>query len=198
MKNPFDSGYFGSLELAEMGFAHVGDNVQIAKTCTIIGLSKISLDDHVRIDAACSIIATGPISFEGRNHIGAFCHLVGRGGLKLGKYVGLSQRVSIYTASDDYSGASLTNPTVPEKFTNCAVASVELGRHVIVGSGAVILPGASIGEGSSVGALSLVHRPLDAWGVYSGVPARRLKERSRDLLELERELEAASGHNLEA
>jgi galactoside O-acetyltransferase len=52
----------------------------------------------------------------------------------------------------------------------------------------VILPKLSIGEGSCVGALSLVKKSLDPWGVYFGCPAKRLKDRSRRLLELESEL----------
>lgn len=190
MENPFNAGFYGSDDLRQMGFAHVGDHVQVARNCTIVGLDNIVLGDHVRIDAMCSIIATGPVAFGGRNHIGAFCHLVGRGGLEFGKYSGLSQRVSIYTASDDYGGRFLTNPTVPAEYTSCTIAPVNLGRHVIIGSGAVVLPGAIIGEGASVGALSLVTKSLDPWHVYSGVPARRLKERSRDLLKLEAQLEA--------
>lgn len=187
---PFNTGYYESEELCEMGFAHVGENVQIARNCTIVGLANITLHDHVRIDAMCSIIATGPTEFGGRNHIGAFCHLVGRGGLYFGKYAGLSQRVSIYTASDDYGGDCLTNPTVPGRYTRSTVAPVRLERHVILGSGTVVLPGVTIGEGASIGALSLVSKSLDPWQVYSGVPARRLKERSRNLLVLEAQLEA--------
>lgn len=190
MDNPFNTDFYGSDDLRQMGFGKVGAHVQVARSCTIVGLSNIVLGDHVRIDAMCSIIATGPVTFEGRNHIGAFCHLVGRGGLELGKYAGLSQRVSIYTASDDYGGGFLTNPTVPEKYTSCTVAPVRLGRHVIIGSGTVVLPGTDIGEGASVGALSLVTKSLDPWHVYSGIPARRLKARSRDLLALEAQLEA--------
>lgn len=184
----FNKGYYDSAALKDVGFAQVGENVQIAKNCTIVGLENISLGDHIRIDAMCSIIATGPMIFHGRNHIGAFCHLVSRGGLEFGMFSGLSQRVSIYTISDDYGGQFLTNPTVPDRYTSCTVAPVRLGKHVIVGSGAVILPGASIGEGASVGALSLVTKPLDPWGVYTGTPARRVKERVRDLLALEQQL----------
>ena len=190
MENPFNTGFYESHELRKMGFARVGDHVQIAKSCTIVGLQNISLGDHVRIDAMCSIIATGPAVFGGRNHIGAFCHLVSRGGLELEMFAGLSQRVSIYTASDDYGGQYLTNPTVPERYTRSAVAPVHVGRHVIVGSGSVILPGVTLAEGASVGALSLVTKSLDPWTVYSGMPARRLKERSRELLALEAQLAA--------
>ena len=62
-----------------------------------------------------------------------------------------------------------------------------IGRHVVVGAGSVILPGCSIGEGTTVGALSLVNRPLDPWMIYVGAPVRALRERCRDLLQLEAE-----------
>jgi galactoside O-acetyltransferase len=39
---------------------------------------------------------------------------------------------------------------------------------------------------SAVGALSLVTKDCEAFGVYAGNPARRIKERKRDLLELEK------------
>ena len=69
-------------------------------------------------------------------------------------------------------------------------APVSLGRHVIVGSGSVILPGVVVGEGSSVGALSLVTKSLEPWGVFFGAPVRRLKSRSQRLLALEESLRA--------
>ena len=101
-------------------------------------------------------------------------------------FSGLSQGVRIYSGSDDYSGASLTNPTVPSEFLNGKKKLVKIGKHVIIGSGSVVLPGVSIGEGSSVGALSLVTKSLDAWGVYFGTPVKKLRDRKRDLLEQEK------------
>ena len=106
----------------------------------------------------------------------------------MGDFSGLSQGVRIYSGTDDYSGQALTNPTVPHQYLNVHIAPVRLGRHVIIGSGSVILPGVTIGEGSAVGALSLVTKSLDDWGIYSGVPVKRLKSRSRKLLELENDL----------
>jgi galactoside O-acetyltransferase len=46
-----------------------------------------------------------------------------------------------------------------------------------------------------VGALSLVTRSLEAWGVYVGAPARRVKTRSKKLLELEKELLESRGRS---
>jgi galactoside O-acetyltransferase len=67
-----------------------------------------------------------------------------------------------------------------------------LGRHVIVGSGTVILPGSRLEEGVAVGALSLVTKDCLAFGVYAGNPAKRIKERKRDLLVLEQRFLADS------
>jgi len=87
----------------------------------------------------------------------------------------------------------MTNPTVPEEYTNVLVADVFLGKHVIVGAGSVILPGAKLQEGVAVGALSLVIGDCEAFNIYAGTPARRIKERKRDLLELEARLHLLNG-----
>jgi len=51
------------------------------------------------------------------------------------------------------------------------------------------LPGVTLAEGAAVGALSLVRADCQAFGVYGGTPAKLLRDRKRDLLELEREFE---------
>jgi galactoside O-acetyltransferase len=106
-------------------------------------------------------------------------------GIRLEVFSGISQAVRIYSSTDDYSGKQLKNPTVPEKYTGVTRGRVVLWRHVIIGSGSVILPGVTIGEGSAVEALSLVTKSLDPWGHYFGCPAKRLKHTSKQLLELE-------------
>ncbi len=106
-------------------------------------------------------------------------------------FCNISSRVAIYSSSDDYSGATMTNPTVPSEYTGVTHADVFLDKHVIVGSGSVILPGVMLEEGVAVGALSLVHKRCQAFGIYAGNPARRIKERKRDLLELERRFMAS-------
>ena len=193
LPNPFNSGYFETEELRQFGFKSVGENVKVAKNSTIIGLGNITLGNNIRIDGHVVIAAnSGYLTLGDYIHIGGACYLGCAGGITLADFAGLSQGVRIYSATDDYSGQSMTNPTVPHKYLNVKTAPVLLGRHVIVGSGSVILPGVEIGEGSSVGALSFVARSLDAWGVYLGTPAKRLKALSRDLLKMEKELLA--GH----
>ena len=42
-----------------------------------------------------------------------------------------------------------------------------------------------IEEGVSVGAMSLVNKSLNKWNIYIGIPCKKLKERKKDILELE-------------
>jgi acetyltransferase-like isoleucine patch superfamily enzyme len=187
--HPFNQGYFESEELRKFGFKSVGENVKIAKNTTIIGLNNISLGNNIRIDGNVIISAySGSLTLGNYIHIGGSCHLSCAGGIALKDFSGLSQGVKIHSGTDDYTGKSLTNPTVPHKYLKVKIAPVLLGKHVIVGSNSVILPGVTIGDGSSVGALSLVTKSLDEWGVYFGAPAKKLKARSKDMLKLEDEL----------
>lgn len=173
-------------QIQAMGFAAVGTNVQISDKASFYGVSRISLGSNVRIDDFCVLAAgIGGINIGSYVHIAVGSSLIGGGNITLNDFAGLSSRVSIYSSSDDYSGASLTNPTVPDEFKQVQHAPVHLGKHVIIGSGSVILPGITLEEGVAVGALSLVTKNCSAFGIYAGNPARRIKYRKRDLLELE-------------
>lgn len=175
-----------------LGFLSVGKNVQISDRASFYGAGRISLGSNIRIDDFCVISAgTGGITIGNHVHIAVGAVLIGAGTITLCDFVGISSRASIYSSNDDYSGAAMTGPTLPGEFTNVRHADVFMGKHVIVGSGSVILPGVTLEEGVAVGALSLVHKRCEAFGIYAGNPARRIKERKRDLLELEQRLQKA-------
>lgn len=195
--NPLSPGYWNEHELKDMGFKSVGENVQISKNCTVIGLENIEIGDHVRVDGYCSIFASGEgwVKLGSFVHIGSYCLLSAGNGIQMDDFSGLSQGVKVYSRTDDYSGRYLTNPMVPDRYTGVTRGAVALEKHVIVGSESVVLPEVSIGEGSSVGALSLVTKSLEPWGVFFGAPAKRLKSRSKKLLTLESELRQELGQS---
>jgi acetyltransferase-like isoleucine patch superfamily enzyme len=188
-KNPFNSGYYQSQQLKTFGFKRVGKNVEIAKNCTIVGLENISLGNNIRIDSNVIIAAnTGYLKLGNHIHIGAGSYLGCGGGINFSDFSGLSQNVHIYSASEDYSGKSMTNPTVLKKYRKIKSSPVFLKKHAIIGSGSVILPGVTIGTGASVGALSFIHISLDSWSVYFGVPAQKVNKRFNKLVQLEKKL----------
>ncbi|MEX1663915.1 acyltransferase [Zhongshania arctica] len=173
-------------ELNKMGFAGLGENVLISDRASFYNCKAITIGDNVRIDDFCVLSAgVGGINIGSFVHIAVGTTLIGAGKITLSDFSNLSSRVSIYSSSDDYSGVTMTNPMVPNKYTGVLHADVFLGKHVIVGSGSVILPGLTLEEGVAVGALSLVRCDCKAFGIYAGNPARRMKERKRNLLKLE-------------
>src|SRR5690606_29706428 len=125
-------------------------------------------------------------------HLGVGVTLIGAGKIVLNDYSALSSRVAIYSSSDDYGGEFMTNPMVPEAFTNVHHADVIVGRHVSVGAGSVILPGVDLGEGAAIGALSLVASSCDEFSIYAGTPARKVRPRKRDLLDKEKEMQSCA------
>lgn len=178
--------FLNKKQLLNKGFRELGKNVLISDKVSVYGAENIIIADNVRIDDFCVLSAgVGGVYIGSNVHIAVGCLLVGDAKITLNDFVGLSSRVSIYSSTDDYSGKTLTNPTVPSEYKNVFSDNVELGRHVIIGSGSVVLPGVSIGEGSAIGALSMVSRNISDWTIASGVPAKRIKERKKDLLLLE-------------
>ncbi|HEK2134322.1 TPA: acyltransferase, partial [Proteus mirabilis] len=93
----------------------------------------------------------------------------------------------VFTGSDDYSGRTMTNPTIPLKYKNLKEKNIIIGKHAIIGTNSIIMPGVTIAEGTAVGALSMVTKSTKPWGIYFGNPAKRIKERKKDLLNLEME-----------
>lgn len=159
----------------------------ISRKASIYGAENISIGQHVRIDDFC--ILSGKIEIGNHVHIAAGAMLFGgEAGIWLQDYVGISSRSAVYAASDDYSGEFMTNPTVPAQYRHVISERVCMERHVLIGTGCTVLPGVMIGEGTSVGSMSLVDKSLDAWGIYVGIPCRRMKERSKDLLLLEKSM----------
>lgn len=182
-------GWINRSDLEKMGFATLGENVLISEKASLYNCTKISLGKNIRIDDFCVLSAgAGGIEIGNYVHIALQTSLIGAGKITLSDFSGLSSRISIYSSNEDYSGTSLTNPTIPPEYSNVTHADVFIGKHVIIGSGSIVLPGALIEEGCAIAALSLVKNRCEAFGIYSGVPVKRLRERKRDLLNLELKL----------
>lgn len=175
-------------ELASLGLKKYGQNVLISRNAILYHPNLLEVGNNVRIDDFCTI--SGKVVLGDFIHIAQFCGLYGGdAGIYMADFSGLSSKVTIYATSNDYSGESLTNPMVPAKYKKTDKnAPVKLGKHVIVGCNSVVLPGITIEDGCSVGAMSLCNKSMEEFGIYAGVPAKRLKERKRDLLELEKQL----------
>lgn len=180
--------FYSEEEMNNLGIKKYGEDVRISRNAILYNPNQLEIGNHVRIDDFSTI--SGKVFLGDYIHIAQYCGLYGgKSGIIMDDFSGLSSRVVIYATSNDYSGNSLTNPTVPKKYKSTDKdEAVHLCKHVVIGTGAVILPGVTVGIGSSVGALSLCTHDIDEWGVYVGTPAKKIRERSKKLLDLEQQL----------
>ena len=180
------NSFYNSGELQEIGFKKLGKNVKLSRKANIYAPNNISIGNNVRIDDFC--ILSGEIEIGSYIHISAYTALYAKYGILIEDYVTISGRVIVYSQSDDYSGEYMTNPMVPKKFTKISGGKVIFKKHSIIASGCIVFPSVEIGEGAVVGAMSLVNKNLEPWTINVGIPAKKIKNRNKKILELEKEL----------
>ncbi|HSJ96531.1 MAG TPA: acyltransferase [Myxococcota bacterium] len=190
--------FLSERELAAIGFARVGRAVRVSDKVSIHGAGAISLGDHARIDDFCVLSASGGGSIEiGRYvHVSPHAILLGGGTIVLEDFAQLSSRATLLSASDDIHGEYPIGAAIPEEFRCIHRGRIVLRRYSGVAAGSTVLPDVEIGEGTIVGAMSLVRGDCEPYSLYVGVPARRIKARGRGFLRriealLEREKEDA-------
>lgn len=171
-------------EVSAMGFKSIGVGVKLSSKASYYDCEKISIGDYSRIDDFCLI--SGSVDIGKNVHLAAYCNVAGgEKGVFFSDFSGLAYGCQVFSQSDDYSGRSLTNPTIPEQFKYVTRKPVYIGRHVIVGACSIVMPGVSLAEGCSIGAMSMVTKSTEPWFVYFGIPAKKIKERKKDLIEME-------------
>jgi dTDP-4-amino-4,6-dideoxy-D-glucose acyltransferase len=180
------STYLTEFDLKDFGFKSLGINVRISSDARIYGQENISIGNDVRIDDFVILssgggeIRIGNYVFIARN-----CHLSGTLGIVIHDFCTFAANTIVYSASDDYSGNDLTGQAISQEFTAKSGGPVVLEKHIIIGSSCTIMGPCVLGEGCSVGSMTLVNKNLNPWGIYIGIPARRLKDRKKDLVNRE-------------
>jgi galactoside O-acetyltransferase len=170
--------------LEALNFRHLGRNVKISDKASIYDADQMSIGDNSRIDDFC--VVSGRVTIGRNVHIAVFCNVAGgEEGIEMCDFSGLAYSCNVFTQSDDYTGRTLTNPTVPDAYKLEAKKAVRIGRHCIAGTSAIIFPGVDMKDGCALGAMAMLTRSTEEWGIYSGVPAKRVRDRKKDLLALE-------------
>jgi len=181
------NSYYDEEELSQIGLKSYGKNVLISRKASIYSPEKISIGNHVRIDDFT--ILSGEITIGNYIHIGPFCGLFGNCGIEMKDFSGISSRVCIYSASDDFNGDYLTNsPVIPAQFCKTTGAKVVLDKHVNVGTGATIMPGVHLKTGTAIGSMGFVYSNTEEWSIYFGIPVKKIGIRKKNLLLFETKL----------
>jgi galactoside O-acetyltransferase len=174
-----DNSWYSQEELKNIGFGSIGKNVFISKKVSIYGAENIFIGNNIRIDDYCIFACTkGKLFLNGYNHIAAFCYINSAGNVTMEMFSGISSRCSIYSATENYDGSYLTNPTVPSEYTHTNMKPIYIGKHAVIGTNCTILPGCNVEDYSSVGAFSLVTRSIPQAKIAKGIPAKVYRDRN--------------------
>lgn len=95
------------------------------------------------------------------------CYIDARGGVAIGNNVNISHDVKIYTM-----GHSLDSPDA-----HTVSKAVNIDDYAWIFPNVLIMPGVNIGKGAVIYPGSVVTKSLDAYGIYAGNPARKIRER---------------------
>lgn len=123
---------------------------------------------HVFIAPSCRIYAPWLLEMGEHSCLGTRSEVYNLGPVKIGERTTLAQYVYVCNGTHD-----LANPILP-----LLVGDIEIGDDVFVGAKVIILPGLKLGNGSVVGAGSVLTKDTESFGIYAGNPAKFLKKRN--------------------
>ena len=175
-----DTSFYTEEELGAVGFKHYGRAVLVSRRASIYHPEEIELGDNVRIDDFC--VLSGAIKIGNNVHISAGVYMYGKYGIEIGDYSGCSAGCKIYSETDDFSGEYMIGAVLPKELTNVIHGRVVMKKYSQLGANTVVMPGVTIEEGAVTGAMTFVKCSLEPWTINVGVPARKLKNRSRSML----------------
>lgn len=168
----------GNIFFSKKDLKYCGENVIIGKTVRIRRPHLVSIGDNVIIDDFTYIPCS--LDIGDYTHIGAStCFIGGAGMVRIGSFVNIAPSCQIVTATNDYYSGGLVGPTIPPEFGDDPIVSpVSVSSFVLLGCQTVVLPGTTLPEGLSTGAMTLLRNAdYSPWTLYVGNPCRPLGQR---------------------
>jgi putative colanic acid biosynthesis acetyltransferase WcaF len=124
---------------------------------------------HPRIYAKCLIWAPWNLRCADSVCIADGADIYNAAPVHLGSHAIVSQDAYICTATHD-----MDDPAFP-----MITAPVSLGAYSWICARACVLPGVTVHDGAVLGLGAITSKDLEAWQVYAGIPAKRIRERKR-------------------
>ncbi|WP_317326667.1 acyltransferase [Turicibacter sanguinis] len=131
---------------------NIGDNVYIAPGSYILNPEYLEIGNNVSIHP--------------------MCYIESKGGIYIGDNVSIAHNVTIMSETHIYKDIN-----IPIKDQGMEYKKTTIESNVWIGAKATILAGNSIGEGSIIGAGSVVTKNVIQNCIVAGVPAKVIKSR---------------------
>jgi len=171
-------------QFSELG--SIGEKVIIGKTVRIRYPRSVNLENNIIIDDFCYISTS--LSIQSFTHISSGVKIIGgkESLVEMESFSTLAPNVVIAAGSDDYSDGIAT-PMIPVEFKgDVEYSNIKIPKHCIIGANSTVLPNSIIGEGTSIGANSVIKGKLDSWSIYAGCPVKKIGKRNKkNILDLE-------------
>lgn len=128
---------------------------------------QIKIDRNAVIFGGLRFRGGKRISLGAGTSVGERCQLDGRAELQIGRCVCISSEVMLWTAQHDYRNLDFRTTLAP----------VKIEDWCWIGPRVIVLPGVTVAEGSVIAAGAVVTRSTERYGVYAGIPAKRIESR---------------------
>lgn len=125
----------------------------------------------VAIHLGCRFNSTRNLFIGDHTVINQHCHIDNRGVISIGRNVSISPKVSIVTADHDLDDPDFKGRT----------GNVDIHDYVFIGYDAKVFKNVSMSTGSVLGAMSLLTKSTEPYGIYMGIPARLIRYREKSL-----------------
>lgn len=159
-------------------------DVQIFGPTVALATEVIQIGRQSRIDSFCKLEGGHGLSIGKFVHIASFCHLnIGGGTLRIGDHCFFASGSRVITGGNRPQGRSCS-ATSPKHLQILEYKETIFSDYSGCMSGAIVLPGCHFGEGAMAAAGAIVTKPIPAWEIWGGNPARFLARRdTRETLE---------------
>lgn len=143
------------------------------KVATYIGGGRISIGRNCELRKGCQLLTYGGnIKIGNYVSINPYTMIYGQGNITIGNYVRIAAHCVLIPSNHIFSDA--TRLIFEQGLLNKGIVVED---DVWIGCGVRVLDGVTIAKGCVIGAGSVVTKSTEAYGVYAGVPARKIKSR---------------------
>lgn len=122
---------------------------------------------------ACILTEGGDVEIGDNCSVNPFTIIYGQGGTKIGNGVRIAAHCTIIPSNHRFDDI-----TVPIFKSGLVNKGIVIEDDVWIGTGVRILDGVVVKKGCVIGAGAVVNKSTESYGVYAGVPARKIKNRN--------------------
>ena len=157
----------------------VGDNVHFYPNCFIQGKGgRFVIANDVDFFPG-TYISTGDerslIEIGHHTHFAPYCVLYGWGGLRIGPYCNIAAHCVFATIGHD----PLMRGDKPMAIPPYVAGPITLVEDVWLGANVTITANVTVAKGCIIGANAVLTKSTEPYGLYVGIPARRVRDRKK-------------------